>query len=188
MTDHLPAPQPLGDPAPSAVPQPRAISRGLNLPVSQGWQRVSGRYVVVELISNLIGWAVLVVVSLLPLILDAGWGIWQTLLPIAVAVVGIVACAITPRRVRAIGYQLRADDFLFRRGIFSQRIVAVPYGRMQIVDINRGPIVRALGLAELKFVTAAAATGVTLPGLKFETAESLRDHLIAVAETRRSGL
>ena len=73
------------------------------------------------------------------------------------------ALALTPRRVRAIGYQLRDDDLLFRRGIMFQRFVAVPYGRMQLVDINRGPLARALGLTELKFVTAAAASGVDDP-------------------------
>ena len=52
---------------------------------------------------------------------------------------------LTPRRVRAIGYQLRDDDLLFRRGIMFQRFVAVPYGRMQLVDINRGPLARASG-------------------------------------------
>jgi membrane protein YdbS with pleckstrin-like domain len=59
---------------------------------------------------------------------------------------------------------------------------------MQLVDINRGPIARAVGLSELRFVTAAAATGVTIPGLPAAEAESLRDRLVALAETRRAGL
>jgi membrane protein YdbS with pleckstrin-like domain len=59
---------------------------------------------------------------------------------------------------------------------------------MQLVDINRGPLMRALGLAELKFVTAAASTGVTLTGLPLADAEALRDRLVALAETRRAGL
>jgi membrane protein YdbS with pleckstrin-like domain len=69
-----------------------------------------------------------------------------------------------------------------------QRFVAVPFGRMQLVDITRGPLARALGLAELKLVTAAAATGVVIPGLPLADAEELRDHLVALAETRRAGL
>jgi len=64
----------------------------------------------------------------------------------------------------------------------------VPYGRMQLVDITRGPIARALGLADLKVVTAAAASAVTLPGLPIDEAERLRDELVALAETRRAGL
>lgn len=92
------------------------------------------------------------------------------------------------RRVKAIGYILREDDLLFRRGIMFERIVAVPYGRLQLVDINRGPLLRALGLSTLKFVTASAATGVQLPGLTQADAEALRDRLIELAESRRSGL
>jgi protein-disulfide isomerase len=53
---------------------------------------------------------------------------------------------------------------------------------MQLVDINRGPLDRACGLSELKFVTAAAATGVTIPGLPEAEAEELRDSLVALAE------
>jgi membrane protein YdbS with pleckstrin-like domain len=37
-------------------------------------------------------------------------------------------------------------------------------------------------------VTAAAATGVVIPGLTLADAEELRDHLVALAETRRAGL
>ena len=55
---------------------------------------------------------------------------------------------------------------------------------MQLVDINRGPLSRLLGLAELKFVTAAASSGVTVPGLAAEDADRLRDRLVALAESR----
>lgn len=109
--------------------------------------------------------------------------------PLAVMlVIAAVAIALTPRRVRAIGYQLRSDDLVFRRGIMYRRQVAVPYGRLQLVDISRGPLSRLLGLSELRLVTAAASTGVTIPGLRKEVAEDLRNHLISVAETRRAGL
>lgn len=59
---------------------------------------------------------------------------------------------------------------------------------MQLVDITRGPVARAFGLSELKFVTAAASTNVTIPGLVAADAEELRDHLVSLAESRRAGL
>nr|WP_228513997.1 PH domain-containing protein [Frondihabitans sp. VKM Ac-2883] len=102
--------------------------------------------------------------------------------------VTILLVAFTPRRVRSIGYQLRDDDLLVRRGIFFLRFVAVPYGRMQLIDVNRGPVVRALGLSDLKFVTAAAASAVTIPGVPAAEADRLRDKLVQLAETRRAGL
>lgn len=149
------------------------------------WRRVSPKLVWVELAS-----AVVVLIVLLAICA----GLWLLRLWVPLAIVGvfaigsIVQLVIVPRRVRSIGYQLRDDDLLFRRGIMWQRFVAVPYGRMQLIDINRGPIARALGLSELKFVTAAAAAGVTLPGLPAADADELRDRLVALAESRRAGL
>ena len=117
------------------------------------------------------------------------WHQTWVLIPAGVVVVIIGwGLIILPRQARSIGYQLRDDDLVFRRGILWQRMVAVPYGRMQLVDITHGPLDRGFGIAQLKLVTAAAATGVVIPGLSQQAAETLRDTLIAVAETRRTGL
>ncbi|TPW71822.1 PH domain-containing protein [Schumannella sp. 10F1B-5-1] len=119
----------------------------------------------------------------------SGMDIWfLLLLPIGTFVVMALVLIFTPRRVRAIGYQLREDDLVLRRGILFQRFVAVPYGRMQLVDVTRGPIERSLGLSQLKLVTAAAASNVQIPGLTEADADALRDHLVELAETRRAGL
>ena len=150
------------------------------------WHRVSPRYIVVDVVGGLV-FALIVVGAGAAVAYFTGLT-WLWIVVAAVALVFVIALALTPRRVRSIGYQLRDDDVLFRRGILYQRFVAVPYGRMQLVDINRGPLDRALGLSELKFVTAAAATGVVIPGLAEADAESLRDRLVALAESRRAGL
>ena len=150
------------------------------------WQRVSPKYVIVDVIGYVISGLMMTAISLVPLVVF-GWSLgWIP--PVVVGAISLLMIALTPRRVRSIGYQLRPDDLLFKRGIMWQRIVAVPYGRMQLVDINRGPIARLVGLSELKFVTAAAATGVVIPGLAEGVAEQLRDELVALAESRRAGL
>ena len=151
-----------------------------------GWHRVSPKYVVVEVVGSLIGMAVFVGAFTVAYLLWGQW--WWLWAAIAVGVISLVSIALEPRRVRSIRYRLRDDDLLFRRGIMFQRQVAVPYGRMQLVDITHGPLDRGFGIAQLKFVTAAAATGVVIPGLQQATAETLRDHLVAVAESRRTGL
>lgn len=167
----------------SNLVEPRNAGR-LQLAVSD-WRPVSGKYLVVQIVGSVLFIVVLLAVFLWLALIGEGWA-W---IPVAaIVVIGVIDLIITPRQVKAIGYQLRDDDLVFRRGIMWQRIVAVPYGRMQLVDITRGPLARALGLAELKLVTAAAATGVSIPGLPNDVAESLRDHLVAVAETRRAGL
>jgi len=150
------------------------------------WQRVSPKYVIVDVIGYVISGLMMTALSFVPLVVF-GWSLgWIP--PIVVGAISLVMIALTPRRVRSIGYQLRLDDLLFKRGIMWKRVVAVPYGRMQLVDINRGPIARLVGLSELKFVTAAAATGVVIPGLAEAVAEGLRDELVALAESRRAGL
>ncbi len=117
------------------------------------------------------------------------WHVNWVWIPAGVAALVLLwTLAILPRQARSIGYRLRDDDLVFRRGILWQRVVAVPYGRMQLVDITHGPLDRGFGIAQLKLVTAAAATGVTIPGLRQQAAEQLRDTLIDVAESRRTGL
>ncbi len=168
----------------SAVLEPRSDHR---LPLGDGtWHQVSPRYVVVQLIANGLFLALVLGAALvLWLLFDVVW-VW---IPAGViAAVTVATLVVMPRQARSIGYQLRADDLVFRRGILWQRIVAVPYGRMQLVDITHGPLDRGFGIAQLKLVTAAAATGVTIPGLTQAAAERLRDTLIDVAETRRTGL
>ncbi len=161
------------------------MTKRLEIPNTE-WRRVSPRYIVVDLVGTLIFAIIVCVAASLPAILSGNSLLWA--IPASLAVIFIITLALTPRRVRSIGYQLRDDDLLFRRGLMFQRFVAVPYGRMQLVDINRGPLDRAVGLSELKFVTAAASTGVVIPGLVAADAEELRDRLVQLAESRRAGL
>mgnify|MGYP006198147749 CR=1 FL=1 len=57
----------------------------------------------------------------------------------------------------------RQADLVVTGGVLFRRLVAVPYGRMQVVDITQGPIERMFGLKTLKFVTAAASSAITNP-------------------------
>lgn len=190
IPDAAVSPAPEGAMAPAATPSETPAATPSDTPAAtpsdSGWLRVSPKYIVVEVIGSLIGMVIFVGALVVAYLL---WGQWWALWgAIALGVISIVSIALEPRRVRSIGYRLREDDLLFRRGIMFQRQVAVPYGRMQLVDITRGPVARALGLADLKFVTAAASTAVTVPGLPMEEADRLRDELVALAETRRAGL
>lgn len=167
-------------PEPAATASPRIDLPGID------WKRVSRKYLVVAIVGRILS-AVLFCGIATVLWLVAGWS-WAGWAVPVIAIGFLIAIIIEPRRVRSIGYALRTDDLVFRRGIMFQRFVAVPYGRMQLVDITRGPVSRALGLADLRFVTAAAATGVSIPGLPEADAEELRDRLVALAESRRAGL
>jgi membrane protein YdbS with pleckstrin-like domain len=159
-------------------------ARGLDAGVT-GWHRVSSRLIWVELVAVLVA-AVGGLVVGIALLLAVDWVGW-TIIGI-VAVVTLTRLVLVPRRIRSIGYVLRDDDLVVRRGLLFSRLVAVPYGRMQLIDVNRGLIARALGLAELRLVTAAASSDVTIPGLPEQEAADLRDALVARAEERRVGL
>jgi membrane protein YdbS with pleckstrin-like domain len=176
--------EPLDERTFTRIVEPRSTAR---LPLGDGtWHQLARAYVWVQLISTGVGAVLVLAVALV-----VQFWLHQTWVWIPAGIVLLVcvwSMAITPRQARSYGYQLRRDDLVFRRGILWQRMVAVPYGRMQLVDITHGPLDRGFGIAQLKLVTAAAATGVTIPGLTQKAAESLRDTLVDVAETRRTGL
>jgi hypothetical protein len=92
------------------------------------------------------------------------------------------------RRVRSYGYAERDDDLLVRSGILFRRLVIVPYGRMQLVDVTAGPIDRMLGVTTVQLHTAAATTDATIPGLEPAIAAALRDRLARRGEMRGAGL
>ena len=173
------------------MPRERLDEPGLGL-TGTTWTRVSPKLVWTELITTAVIGLVVTAGCVLIGVVTGGFGrtagtVWLSI-AIIVFVIAAVTAALTPRRVRAIGYALRDDDLVLRRGLMWQRFTAVPYGRMQLVDVNRGPLDRVLGMSELKFVTAAASTNVRIPGIPFTDADELRDRLVELAESRRAGL
>jgi len=137
-------------------------------------------------------------------VLTAVPGLLLTLVAVVVpAIVGVPAASATAlvplavtgwawwligRQVRAVGYAERAEDLLFRRGVLMRRIVVVPYGRMQYVDVHAGPLDRAFGLARVQLHTASAATDASIPGLAPAEAARLRDRLSSLGQARLAGL
>jgi membrane protein YdbS with pleckstrin-like domain len=158
------------------------------------WQRVSPKYVTVRMVQWALANLATVLVLSLPLVLVlAGVWAWPPLwLAATVPAVALVAAlwrlALIPRQVRAIGYAERDDDLLIRTGIFFQRTMAVPYGRMQYVDIGVGPVERGLGLCTLKLHTASPGTNAHIPGLPAAEGARLREQLAARGEARLAGL
>lgn len=163
-------------------------------PPGINWQRVSPRYVTVRLAEWALGNLVAVLVLSAPLVFVLlGWWSWPPLwlavtVPAAMLVVALWRLVLIPRQVRAIGYAERDEDLLVRGGIFFQRTMAVPYGRMQYVDIAVGPVERALGLCTLKLHTASPGTNARVPGLPAAEGARLREELTARGEARLAGL
>ncbi len=159
------------------------------------WTRVSPKYLKVRLL----GWAVSTVIYLvifsipLGLRLSEMWGAFPPLaiawgLPAFYLTLSIWRVILLPRQVRAIGYAERHEDLLIRQGVFFQRTMVVPYGRMQYVDIAVGPIERAFGLCTLKLHTASPGTNALIPGLPTAEGARLREQLSARGEAKLAGL
>ena len=156
---------------------------------TQDWKGISPRHMVDEFLTVGLFAGLLMAGAISTLVIpDVLDPVFAWVVVALASVLSVLSLVLVPFRVRSYRYVTRQDDFVFARGVVVQRLVAVPYGRLQLVDINRGPLARALGLAELKLVTAAASSGVSIPGLLVADAEMLRDQLVELAESRRAGL
>ena len=112
--------------------------------------------------------------------------VWPAL---AVPVVALaVGWPLIGRQVRAWGYAERDDDLLVRRGVMFRLLVVVPYGRMQFVDVQAGPLERAFSVAQVQLHTASAETDARIPGLGPQEAARLRDRLASRGQARLAGL
>lgn len=155
---------------------------------TDGWTPVSPRLVTARRIA--LGLTYLLVIgAVIALVLIPGVPDW---VPIAVGAAAIVVFVwlwwLIGRRVRSFGYAERGDDLLVASGIMFRRLVVVPYGRMQLVDVKAGPIDRRLGITTVQLHTAAATTDATIPGLEPAIAADLRDRLARRGEQRSAGL
>src|SRR3954452_16084203 len=83
-----------------------------------GWRGVSRQYVWVELAGIAVGAVIGLAVGVGALLVNRWIG---GVLLAVVLIVAVVRLVLTPRRVRAIGYALREDDLVFRRGILYSR-------------------------------------------------------------------
>ena len=103
------------------------------------------------------------------------WGLWWILT--------------TPRRTRALGYALESNHLMARRGIVFRSMSSMPYGRIQYVDVDSGPLERMCGVARLTVRTAGTPTGtMVLFGIPLNVAEELRADLVRRADERMAAL
>ncbi|WP_290514796.1 PH domain-containing protein [Aeromicrobium sp.] len=152
------------------------------------WQRVSPRLATIRRILMLVAAAVAVVIGLLlvALLPDARW------IGAVVAALALVAAAWgwswAGRNQRSWGYAENDDDLLVTTGVMFKRLVAIPYGRMQFVDVQAGPLARAYGVATVTLHTASTETAADIPGLPAAEATRLRNRLTELGEAHGAGV
>jgi membrane protein YdbS with pleckstrin-like domain len=150
------------------------------------WTPLSPKLITARrLILGMVVAVLLIVAAVLALAAEPLLGGLVALVAIAVLVIGWPWIG---RRVRSWGYIERDDDLVVASGIWFRRLVVVPYGRMQFVDVKAGPLDRAFGLTAVQLHTAAASSDAAIPGLSPQAAADLRDRLAAMGEQRSAGL
>jgi hypothetical protein len=112
---------------------------------------------------------------------------WSVLLG-AVVIGSAWAWYLVGRNWRSWAYTERQDDLLVVHGAMFRKLVVVPYGRMQLVDVEAGPVERLFDLVTVKLHTAAATTDARVCGLGPSDATALRDRLTALGEAHAAGL
>ncbi len=112
-------------------------------PRNHSWQRVSPRLARMRR-TVLVGAGVPFVVAV-----AAGCAVASATAGLAIAVAGLVLLVIAwisiGRNQRSWGYVERSDDLLVTHGALFKKLTVVPYGRMQLVDVEAGPIERSFG-------------------------------------------
>ena len=77
-------------------------------------------------------------------------------------------------------YALRQRDISYKSGIFFREWITIPFTRVQHCELSRGVLDRTFGLAELRIFTAGGSSSdISIPGLKSEVAQQLKDFIIA---------
>jgi len=182
---HAPVGQTGGVPvqAPPQYPADQAFQPGGGLP----WAQISKRFTWHRRIVAVL-WAIPVALIGAFLVSQSGGTVGAILWLVAVLLSVGLAWIVAELGYRALGYAERADDLIVTNGVFVKRLIVVPYGRMQFVDVTAGLLEQWMGIATVRMHTAAAATDAVIPGLPAAQAQQLRDRLAQKGEERSMGL
>ncbi|WP_084128864.1 PH domain-containing protein [Demequina sp. NBRC 110055] len=92
------------------------------------------------------------------------------------------------RQVTAHAWIERDDDLIVKKGRLWRSVTVVPYGRMQYVEVEAGPLSRAFGIAKVQLHTASPGTDASISGVPESEAARLRDRLSSRGEAQLAGL
>ena len=156
-------------------------------PPTEAWTRVSPALAKVEQISVVLGWTPFVIASLVPTVIFAPrWGI-VLLCGFWLLFLGWRLWAVR-RIARSWAYAQREADLYVTHGLFFRELSVVPYGRMQVVEVHAGPLLRRYGLANVRMITASSTSDAMIPGVPAAEAARLRDDLSRLGEAQAAGL
>lgn len=148
--------------------------------------RVSPDYVKVKTISGLIIFLISVAIAGVISYVVAQWWIY--------IVAGVALCitgslwVIGVRAAKFQGYADGGDALLIARGRLKRRLDVIPYGRMQEVNVESGPILRKYGLSKITLETASVGSDGSIEGIVTAEANRLRTFLTERGHTLMEGM
>jgi membrane protein YdbS with pleckstrin-like domain len=159
-------------------------------PPGNTWQPVSPALARMRRVTLLVVAAVLLVAALVAaLVMPVSVPVWAVaLVAVAVVVATVAGWVLIGRNARWWGYAERDEDLYIKHGALFRKLVVVPYGRMQYVDVQAGPLDQAFGVANVHLHTASPGTSARIPGLPAAEASRLRDRLTSLGEAQAAGL
>lgn len=156
-------------------------------PPDEQWQRLAPEYATVRRLGTVVASALLGGVAVVSVGLLVGWN-WA-LIPAALTLSWAVWRFVRVGRwVASWGYAERDEDLFITHGLWFKELISVPYGRMQGVKVEAGPIERRFGLSRVSLITASPHTDAVIPGLTEVEAVRLRDRLIERGQALEAGL
>lgn len=140
-------------------------------------------------LASILGLFPLVVAAAIASVLvPAGW-VWIPQLALVVLVVfAIWQQWRLGRWVRNHGYTLTEHELLVCTGLMFRSIDVVPFGRIQTMDLDAGPIDRRYHLTTLTVHTASAGNDAAISGLSRDAAVELRARLAALNSEQMEGV
>ncbi|PKI08078.1 hypothetical protein CXF78_02295 [Shewanella sp. 11B5] len=97
-------------------------------------------------------------------------------------ILAVVVIKLIHLKAHKITYGLFKHEMVFREGLFWVSTTALPYTRLQHVNLSQGPLERKYNLVTLKCFSAGSGLAeIDLPGLNADLAEHLRQHLLSQA-------
>ena len=149
------------------------------------WQYVSRKLIPARLITM----ALVLVVPLAGLIvLGTLTSRWVWIGAGAVLIAMTWSAWVIVRQVTAHAWMEREEDMVVKRGRMFRSVTVVPYGRMQYVEVESGPLARAFGIARVQLHTASPGTDANIAGVPEAEAARLRDRLTSRGEAKLAGL
>lgn len=150
--------------------------------------RADPGYFKVKLFGWALGWGIGLLIALVPLLLvllGLEWPLWLVIAPpVIVVLLAALLLRILRRQVRALGYWERDTELIVCSGVMWRKQVAIPYGRMQYVEVNSGPLERRYGLCRLTLNTAGQSATAAVYGLPEAQGAALRERLVAAGEAQ----